>query len=222
MLFEPWSWVMLAATAGLTLLFVRRAQGGAQLNNRGLSQLHEGRVVEALATFEAARKQLWLNPLPSYNRGVALFLLWRLTEGRDEIDKASASRQGKALRIVAVPTLLLIAALQDDADRLAGLQAEVKRLGLDAAPLVTVAHAIQHARASRWTEALGYLTVDKLRPLGGNQRALAEALRAWCLEQLGQESLPIDVVGVFGEAGPQVLTQVWPDFAAYLGRARRW
>lgn len=220
----PWSflWLTWVALALFAFWFVRRAQAGAALNNRGLTQLHEGRVFEALASFERAQRQLWRNPLPHYNRGVALFFLWRLDEGRDVMDRATRSRMGKALRIVAVPTLFLIAALQEDADRAAGLDAEVKALGLTSAPLVLVARAVQHARAKRWDEALRLLGVDQVRPLGGNQRALAEALRSWCQEQLGQRPTPVDVVGVFGEAGPQALQKAWPDFADFLARAPRW
>lgn len=214
--------VALAATLVAFALLRRRIGRGAQLNNRGLMLLQEGRVVDALATFDSAKSSLWLNPLPTYNRGVALFMLWRLAEGAETMDRASRSRNGKPLRVVAVPTLLLIAALQGDAARAADLELEVKAQQLEDAPLVTLARAVTHARAQRWSDALALLTAARVRPLGGGSRALAEAVRAWCLEQLGQPVPPVDVVGVFGEAGPQGLTKAWPELATFLDRAPTW
>lgn len=195
---------------------VRRAQRGARENNRAIALMNEGRFVDAIAAFEAAASLTPRSPLPAYNIGNASLWLWRLDDARTRIDKATRTIAGRPLRIMAVPTLAFIAAVQKDRSRADALEKEVEALNLTRGPLVLLARAVWLARDEKWREVLEALEFNRIRALGGPARAVADALRAWAMVQTGQPLPLVDRVGVFGETGPEALKHWWPEFTDFL------
>jgi hypothetical protein len=203
-------------------MIIRGNAAGAQANNRGITLLSEGRLTEAIASFEVARRAIGaLNPLPPYNIALANLWLWKLDEARNGLESASKAMLGRPLRQMAVPPLLLIAAVQNDAPRAAALEQEVKTLQLDRAPVVAIARAAFFARTGEWKRVLDTLTLERTRPLGGPARALADAIRSWATVEVGGARFGVDAVGVFGETGPTALAKWWPELARFIESAAR-
>lgn len=211
--------VGMGATLALT---IRVNAAGGHANNRGITLLSEGRLTEAIVSFELARRSLGpMSPLPPYNIALANLWLWKLDESRHGLESASKAMLGGPLRQMAVPPLLLIAAVQNDAPRAAALEQEVKTLQLDRAPVVAIARAAFFARAGAWKRVLDTLTLERTRPLGGPARALADAIRSWATAELGGVRPAVDAVGVFGETGPTALAKWWPELARFIESAAR-
>ncbi len=195
---------------------LRRGQRGARENNRAIALMNEGRYVEAIAAFEAAASLMPRSPLPGYNIGNASIWLWRLEDARVRIDKATRTLAGRPIRIMAVPGLAFIAAMQKDKPRADALDKEIETLNLSRGPMVLLARAVWLARDEKWREVMDALDFNRIRALGGPARAVADALRAWAMVKTGQPLPPIDRVGVFGETGPDALRKWWPEFAEFL------
>jgi len=203
-------------------LTIRVNAAGGHANNRGITLLSEGRLTEAIASFELARRSMGsLSPLPPYNIALANLWLWKLDEARNGLDSSSKMTLGKPLRQMAVPPLILIAAVQNDAPRAAALEQEVKTLQLDRAPVVAIARAAFFARAGEWKRVLDTLTLERTRPLGGPARALADSIREWATAELGGARHGVDAIGVFGETGPTALAKWWPELARFIESAAR-
>ncbi|MFZ5442786.1 MAG: hypothetical protein ACOZQL_22450 [Myxococcota bacterium] len=200
------------------VLTLRRSQRGAHQNNRGITLMAEGRLVEAIAAFEAAAKDMGVNPLPPFNVAMTKLWLWRLEESRVGLEKTTTTLRGRPLRQMAAPALLFIAALQNDRAKAVVLEKEIAALQLERSAVVAMGRAVFHAREKRWKDVLDDLTLERTRPLGGPARAVADALRGWALVELGGTCPPLDTVGVFGETGPAALRQWWPEFADFLER----
>jgi len=199
------------------LLFVfNRTREGANINNRGLTLMGEGRLVDAIDHFERAQKLMPRSPMPGFNTGLAKLWLWRLEEARVALEKATSTIAGKPLRIIAAPALTLIAALQNDQARFQNHMQELGMLQVERGGVASMAKAVMAARARSWREVLDTLSLERTRPLGGPARAIADALRCWATVEVGGRPLPIDFVGVFGETGPSAVKQWWPEFAAFL------
>jgi hypothetical protein len=195
---------------------VRRAQRGARENNRAISLMSEGRYVEAIAAFEIAAGLMPRSPLPGYNAGSASIWLWRLDDARTRIEKSTTTFAGRPIRIMAVPSLAFIAAVQNDRSRAEALDKEIETLNLTHGPMVLLARAVWFARDEKWREVMDALDFNRIRALGGPSRAVADALRAWAMVKTGQPLPPIDRVGVFGETGPEALKKWWPEFTLFL------
>ena len=202
---------------GWLIVVSRRSQRGAVVNNRGLTLMSEGRLVEAIAALEEA-KGLLVSPLPTFNIGMASLWLWRLDEARTQLEKSTSTRAGRPLRVIATPALFFIANVQNDAARTATYEAELKPLGAERSSVVHIGRAVRFARDRNWREVLNALSLSNTRPLGGPARAVADALRAWATVELGGTCPPIDHVGVFGETGPAAVRVWWPEFADFLER----
>lgn len=213
--------VFLGGVLAVFFVLFRRSVRGAHANNRGLTLLGEGRLVEALASFEEAQKDMGRNPLPRFNAGFANLWLWRLEEARVALDGASKTLRGKPLRMIAAPALLLIASLQNERARADELARELATLKVERSSVAAMSQAVWHARGQRWSQVLDSLSLERTRPLGGPARAVADALRAWASAELGMPRAPVDTVGVFGETGPSAVGKWWPEFAQFLERVSR-
>lgn len=210
--------IFAVVAVGVVVLSLRRSQRGAHQNNRGITLMSEGRLVEAIAAFEAASKDMGINPLPPFNIAMARLWLWKLEESRAGLEKATTTVRGRPLRQMATPALLFIAAMQNDRAKAVVLEKEVDALQLGRSAVVAMGRAVFHAREGRWKEVLDDLSLERTRPLGGPARAVADALRGWALVELGGTCPPLDAVGVFGETGPSAIRQWWPQFADFLER----
>jgi enoyl-CoA hydratase/carnithine racemase len=175
-------------------------------------------LTEAIALFEQAGRAMGRNPLPRFNVGGACLWLWRLDEAETALDAASRMLQGRPLRVIAAPLLMLISALKNEPARVQERAAELARLQLERGAVAAMARAVMAARAGSWAEVQRELSLERMRPLGGPARAMADALRAWAITEAGGACPPIDAVGVFGETGPAAVARWWPAFAEFLQR----
>ncbi len=218
--FDSWLGLLVftVVVVGGVVLRLRAVQQGAHLNNRGLTLLSEGRLTEAIALFGQAQRTMWPNPLPRFNLGSAYVWLWRLDEAELALDAATRTLQGRPLRMIAAPLLMLISALKNEPDRVQARALEVEGLGLDRSAVRAMALGVMAAREGRWADVHRELSLERTRPLGGPARALADALRAWATTQSSGACPPIDAVGVFGETGPAAVARWWPAFAEFLQR----
>ncbi|MGA9523308.1 MAG: hypothetical protein WBV82_17705 [Myxococcaceae bacterium] len=203
----------------LLTVFILRARRGANVNNEGIALLSQGRLTEALSRFEAARPALRRNPLIYMNLGVTRLALWQLEEAERELEAARKKRLVTNLSQLVVPQLALTKALQGQAASAHKWLEESKSLKNDASAAALLASAVLSCRAGDWTRARATLERQELDALGGSQRGLREALRAWTVEQTSGELRHVDAVSLFGETGPERLRAAWPEFVAFIDRA---
>jgi len=204
------------AAFSFVLLRVRKGQ---RLNNEGVALMSQGRIAAALEKFKTAEAVLKSNPLIPYNCGGAQLSMWRLADAVRDYERAGKSRFSRNLQHLIAPQLALANALQGKGAASARWLNEALKLANEAAPGAILAQAVMACRAGRFQDASPLLDRHELRSLGGMQRGLSDALRAWCAEQLAGERRYVDRVAVFGEAGPDALRQAWPELAEFLERA---
>ena len=147
------------------------------------------------------------------NRAAALLALWRLDEARALLHPLvqKPHSEQKPLMFVARPALALCTALLGDRT------AAIREIALQPeAPLSLLAGAVLAIRGGEFEKARRLLERNELDELAGTQRALTEALQAWCVARLTGEHRPISVVRLLGEAGPDALRRAWPEFVDWL------
>lgn len=208
--------VFLASAGAFIAWRLWSVQRGAHTNNRGLTLLGEGRLTEAIALFEEARRIMGRNPLPRFNLGVANLWLWRLADAETLIDSSTKTLQGRPLRLLALPMLQFISAVKNERARFEERTAELAKLNNDRSPMSAMARAVFAARAGDWAGVSKELSLERTRPLGGPSRSVADALRGWANVQRGGRAPAIDAVGVFGETGPTAVAAWWPEFAKFV------
>ena len=205
---DPWmpaSIFGFVAIASLSLFLWLQSRSAAAIN-RAAADIGEGRVVAGLAALDALKNRDHV--VLHHYRGVALRLLWRLDESVAAFEAALRHSASRHIKNHAEPQLLLARALRGDAIS-AATDGSAERL----------ATAVHLVRRQAWNDALSTLTLERIRPLGGSDRALAEALRAWAFQQTGQSAARPDLVGVVGEANTDAVKKYWPEFAAFLEQA---
>jgi tetratricopeptide (TPR) repeat protein len=213
---------MFALFFAVFVLFFSWARAANRLSVEGNSLLAQGRFVEAIAMFERAAKLARRSNVLPYYRGVALLCLWRVAEAEASFAEAASQRLATAdLTKLLFPSRSLTAALLGKDDLARERLAEAERIGAGATAEALLARAVLAVRARRWSDARELLQRYEVKLLGGPMRGLADALYAWCVEQSSGELRPVDRVGLFGEAGPESLKRLWPDFTDFVARAPR-
>ncbi len=177
--------------------------------NRAALDIREGRVSAGLAVLGTLKDDQHAGV--HYYRGVGAMYVWRLDDALAQFDRASQSPGVALVKASLEEQRALAHALRGDSTAVVATDK-----ASSTASLTSAVHAL---RKSAWAEAVAALDLEKIRPLGGRDRALAEALRAWALETTGRETGPIDVVGVLGETGLTEVRSHWPEFAAFLERS---
>lgn len=213
---------MFAVFLAVFVLFLSWARAANRLSVEGNSFLAQGRFVDAIGMFERAAKLARRSNVIPYYRGIALLCLWRV----EEAERAFAEAAGQ--RVVAADLTKLLHPSRSLAAALLGREAEARvrlaeaeRVGAGSTAEVLLARAVLAGRAQRWDEARGLLQRYEVKLLGGPVRGLADALYAWCVEQLTGELRPVDRVGLLGETGPEALERLWPELWAFVERAPR-
>jgi tetratricopeptide (TPR) repeat protein len=211
--------IALLGTGAILTFVVLRARKGLRLNNEGVALMGQGRIVAALDKFKAAQPLLKRNPLIPFNIGAAQLSMWRLPDAVLDYERANKSALAGNLRQLIAPQLALANALQGNGAASEKWLGESKKLANEAAPAAVLAQAVTACRAGRFDDARALLDRHELRSLGGMQRGLSDALRAWCAEQVAGERRHVDRVAVFGETGGDALRLAWPELAEFLERA---
>lgn len=213
---------MFAVFLAVFVLFLSWARAANRLSVEGNSFLSQGRFVDAIAMFERAAKLARRSNVIPYYRGIALMCLWRVEEADRSFAESAAQRVVAAdLTKLLYPSRSLSAALLGrEADARARL-GDAERVGAGTTAEALLARAVMAVRAQRWDEAQGLLQRYEVKLLGGPTRGLADALYAWCVEQLTGDLRPVDRVGLLGETGPEALRKLWPELWAFVERAPR-
>ena len=201
--------------------FTWRARKGAALANAGLVLANQGRLSEGLVKIDAARPYFVRGPQIPYFAGSVRLALWQLSVAEVELRKALKATALMNVKHLAVPKLALTLALLGRENATRNFLGDAEKLNVAASPDSLVATAILECRAARWESAARTLARNELRNLGGPTRGLADALRAWCSEQLTGQPQPFDLVAVLGEASIEGVRGSWPELASFLERAPR-
>ena len=199
-----------------------RARRGIAIINEGVALRTKERNVEALARFEQALPRMKSNPLIHYNLGGVNLSLWRLAKAGEHMARARKSKfRSGNLHLLVSPSQALIAALEGRLDVARKFLAEAKDLHVDDSAIGLLAQAVIHCREGDFTSAGSLLERGELRALGGIPRGTADALRAWCDQEVHGVHRPVDAIAVYGEVGPDVVREVWPEFAAFVEASSR-
>lgn len=198
------------------MIFVRRAMKGTRLNNQGVALMQQARYLAALEKFQAALP-VWRSPLIPYNVGIARLNLWQVHQALPFFEKAWNSRLTN-LKHLAAPYLALASAIEGRSEAARKWLGEAATRGNSSSSHALLAEGVLACRAGDWPEAAAVLQRNELNALGGPQRGLVEALRSWCLARQGV-SRPVDRVALFGEASPDALRALWPEFVEFVEKA---
>ena len=205
------------------LAFVfRRLRRANAASIEGIAFMNQGRFMEALTSFERGQAISPRSHLFPFNRGVVLVSLWRVHEADTAFAKAASMKVanlGFNLERMVVPQRALVAALQGKLDEARTHIARAEQLALTRSAHLTIANAIIALREGDAAKARALLAGYEVKMLGGPMRGLADALSAWCVDQLTGERRPIDKVALFGESGPEGLRSVWPEVITFVERA---
>ncbi|MEW5737901.1 MAG: hypothetical protein AB1938_03190 [Myxococcota bacterium] len=213
---------MFALFLAVFVLFFTWARAANRLSVEGNSLLAQGRFVEAIAMFERAAKLARRSNVVPYYRGIALMCLWRVAEAEASFEEAAAQRVVAAdLTKLLFPSRSLSAALLGREDVARSRLEHVEELGAGSTADALLARAVLAVRARQWGEARELLQRYEVKLLGGPMRGLADALYAWCVEQMSGELRPVDRVGLLGETGPEALEKLWPELMDFVQRAPR-
>jgi tetratricopeptide (TPR) repeat protein len=215
------AFALLGVFVTIVAVFVAVAFGGARTHNEGVALLTEGRHTQALEKFERALPALRRNPLIHMNIGSVHHNLWQLEKAEESLLRATKMMLSSHVKMLALPLLALNQALLGKAIEARAVLEKVREAGHDASPVALLAQAVLFCRERQWAEAQTVLARHELRNLGGVSRSLADALRAWSAENTTGQKRHVDVVGVFGETGPDRLQLYWPELAQYLDTALR-
>lgn len=204
---------------GFVFRRVRRANAASI---EGIAFMNQGRFMEALTSFERGQTISPRSHLFPFNRGVVLVSLWRVAEADTAFAKAASMKVanlGFDLERMVVPQRAVVAALQGKLDEARTHIARAEQLSLTRSAHLTIANAVIALREGDAAKARALLANYEVKMLGGPMRGLADALTAWCVEQLSGERRPVDKVALFGESGPEGLKAVWPEVIAFVERA---
>ncbi len=218
----PWFFFALWAVLFLSFLsfFLWRARKANTFLTTGVTQLSQGRYLEAARSFQEAAKRFPRSPGPVFNLGVAQVALWRVEDAEASFAKANRmSMRMMNLRPLIAPYRAFGAAFLGRSSDAEARLSECERLGVDSNAMATLARGVLAARAARWTDAHALLSRIEMNALGGPSRGLADALRAWTIQQLSGELRHVDRVAIFGESGPDVLKEAWPELHEFIQRA---
>lgn len=188
----------------------------------GITFLNQGRFTEAVAAFERSHKRYPRSHVFIFNRGIALFSLWRVAEAEASFLQASRMKVANFsfdLERMVVPYLALTAALLGRLDEARQRITQADQLKLDRSAHLTIAKAVVALRSNELKSARELLASYEVKLLGGPTRGLADALTAWTAEQFLGQARPVDRVALFGEAGPDALRKVWPELVEFVTRA---
>ncbi len=210
-----WAGIVFVSFFGLFYWRLKRVE---KHNLAGITLLAEGRYLEALEAFQKAPRHV----ATIHNAGVAQLGLWRVAEAEASFARilAKPAFVVRSLRVHAAPFRALALALLGRRSEAASQLAECDTLQVGATWNAILARAVLAARAGDWTEARELLARPNLNEPGGRCRGLAEALKLWAAEQLSGpgHSGNLDRVALFGESGPEVFQEIWPEFHRFLER----
>lgn len=218
-------WAPLVVLAVFVLVFAVlfvKAKRGMGKNNEASMLLAEGRVLEALAHFEAAGKSL-RNPVPMVNIARCQLLLWRVHDAAATLSAFEARMkrpingfpQGE--RVGAQLSVLVYALLGKDADARRAMELAAETTTGRLASVVLAARAGDFAAAEKLLEQ----HVVVLDQLGGSLRAFAEVLAAYVASKTGGRAREVPILRMFRESSPDQLKAVWPELHAFLVRAQQ-
>ena len=190
--------------------------------NEGVALLNQGRVLQALESFEKSRGNDSKDPAHTFNIAVAQLRLWRLEQARRGFEAARQMKgtgQGN-VAVLAPENEALVAALQG---RLGDAEEALQRTTDQSTPSqVALARGLIAARRGDWELTRKQLNSHEARQLGGVLGALMRTVDAYAVERLGGGLRPVDRVALFAEAGPEGLKNAWPELIAFVEAAPVW
>jgi tetratricopeptide (TPR) repeat protein len=215
------AWLIGAVVVAFVFILLRGRRANADALE-GIAMLNQGRFSEALAAFQRGLARFPQSNALVFNTGVALVSMWRVAEADAAFAKAAGMKLARLtfdVTSMLEPQRALVAALLGRAEDAKAHLRACEALTLGRSAHVLLAQAILAVRAGDFAEGRRQLSVYEVRLLGGPTRGLADALAAWCVEQMTGERRHVDRLGLFGEAGPDAIRRFWPELADFIERA---